>query len=71
MKLSIKKYFSKIWNRNFDHYEGFRQSYQMIGPFTAIPSICNQRSLTHPYIWALKRPLKAQRAPKKAYVMFA
>ena len=22
-------------------------------------------------IWALKRPLKAQRAPKKAYVMFA
>ena len=42
MKLSIKKYFSKILTRNFDHYEGFRQSYQMIGPFTAIKSICNQ-----------------------------
>ena len=29
----------------FDHYEGFRQYFIMIGPFTAIPSICNQKSL--------------------------
>ena len=31
--------------RNFDPYEGFRQSYSRPGLFTAILSICNQRSL--------------------------
>ena len=33
--------------RNFDPYEGFRQAYSRPRPFTAIPSICNQRSLGH------------------------
>ena len=47
IKLSIWKYFSKILTRNVDHYEGFWQSFTMIGPFTAIPSICNQRSLLY------------------------
>ena len=47
MKLSIEKYFSKILARNFDHYEGFSQNYQWPSPFTAIPSICNQRSLAN------------------------
>ena len=36
----------KVFFKNFDHYEGFSQNYQRPGPFTAIPSICNQRSLT-------------------------
>ena len=45
IKLFIRKYFSKILNRNFDHCEGFSQNYQRWRPFTAIPSICNQRSL--------------------------
>jgi hypothetical protein len=31
----------------FCHCEGFSQNYQRSGPFTAIPSICNQRSLTY------------------------
>jgi hypothetical protein len=31
--------------RNFDPDEEFRQVYSRPGPFTAIPSICNQRSL--------------------------
>ena len=48
MKLSIRKYFSINLTRNFDHHEGFRQYFIMIGPFTAIPSICNQRSLLRP-----------------------
>ena len=48
MKLSIRKYFSKFLTRNVDHYEGFRQYFIMIGSFTAIPSICNQRSLVEP-----------------------
>ena len=47
MKLSIRKYFSKLLTRNFDHYEGFRQYYIMIGSFTAIPSMCDQRSLNN------------------------
>ena len=37
-----KVFFKKI----FDHYEGFSQNYQRPGTFTAIPSICNQMSLT-------------------------
>ena len=37
--------FFKLFNRNFDHYEQFRQSLLMIGPYTAIPSIFNQKSL--------------------------
>ena len=47
MKLSIRKYLSKILTRNIDHYEGFSQNYQRFRPFTAILSICNQRSLTN------------------------
>ena len=39
IKLSIWKYFSHFFCRNFDHYKGFRQSFLMIGPFTAIPSL--------------------------------
>ena len=38
---------SNFLSRNFHHYKGFRQSYQMIDPFTNIPSICNQRSLVY------------------------
>ena len=44
MKLSMRKYFSNL-TRNFDNYRGFRQSFIMVGPFTAIPSIGNQWSL--------------------------
>ena len=54
MKLSIRKYFSKILTRNFDHYEGFSQNYQGPCPFTAVSSICNQRSLrrsTNKHLW--------------------
>ena len=41
--------------RNFDPYEGFRQAYSRPGPFTAIPSICNQRSLhIHTRDWSPK-----------------
>ena len=32
-------------NIDINPYEGFRQAYSRPGPFTAIPSICNQRSL--------------------------
>ena len=53
MKLSIWKYFSKILNRYFDHCEGFSQNYRRWRPFTAIPSICNQRCLGHPIIFVL------------------
>ena len=35
----------KVIFKNFDPYEGFRQAYTRPGPFTAIPSICNQRTL--------------------------
>ena len=31
--------------RNFNYLQGFRLAYIMSGPFRAIPSICNQRSL--------------------------
>ena len=41
-KIIHQKLFSKILTRNFDQCEGFRWR---PGPFTAIPSICNQRSL--------------------------
>ena len=58
MKLSIKKYFSKIWTRNFDHYEEFRQSYSRPGPFTAIPSICSQRSLIQSTYHLMRKLLK-------------
>ena len=51
------KLFSKILTRNFDPYEGFRQAYSRPGPFTAIPSICNQRSLVYP-----KRESNAEKA---------
>ena len=49
-KLSIWKYFSNFLTRNFHHYEEFKQSYKMIGPFTALPSICSQRSLGR-HVW--------------------
>ena len=39
------RFFGYLDTRNFDPYEGFRQAYSRPGPFTAIPSICNQRSL--------------------------
>ena len=47
MKLSTRKYFSKILLRNFNHLQGFTPTYIMFGPFRAILSICNQRSLHH------------------------
>ena len=45
MKLSIWKYFSKSLLRNFHQFQGFRPSFLMSRPFTAIQSICNQRTL--------------------------
>ena len=56
MKLSIWKYFSKLLLRNFNHLQGFRPVYIMSGPFRAIPSICNQRSLNGPktsFVWSI------------------
>jgi hypothetical protein len=45
MKLFIWKYFSKILVRNFNYLQSFRPAHIKSGPFRAIPSICNQRSL--------------------------
>ena len=36
MKLTVGKYFSQILLRNFNHFEGFRQSYLTSSPFRAI-----------------------------------
>ena len=41
----LLKIFFKNLLRHFNHLQGFRPAYIMSGPFRAIPSICNQRSL--------------------------
>ena len=46
MKLSIWKYFSKLLLKNFHQFQGLNLSYNRPGHFGAIPSICNQRSLS-------------------------
>ena len=61
MKLSIWKYFSKILLKMFHIFQGFRQSYIRSGPFRSIPSIWNQRSLSH-----LRHEMKAGRGTKWA-----
>ena len=39
----------KVFFKHFDHYEGFKQPFTIIGPFTANTYIhCNQRSLSYP-----------------------
>ena len=69
MKLSIRKYFSKILTRNFDHYEGFSQNYQRPGPFTAIPSICNQRSLHKAKKLGIYSKLEMYRISRKVQIL--
>ena len=50
------RFFGYLDTRNFDPYEGFRQAYSRPGPFTDIPSICNQRSLANSTTSANFRP---------------
>ena len=60
-----QKVFFKNFDQKFFHYEGFCQNYQRPGPFAAIPSICNERSLPRLVLKYVVESRFIQFAPRK------